>query len=387
MRAILKTVSIEGFTSIARLKDLEIGPLTVLVGANGAGKSNFLQFFQMLNYMMSGTLQKYVGLNGGPNSLFHFGKKTQFCGGKVQFETDAGLNTYEFTLTRTRDDAVIFTDEAVDFRGKGKTAKPEPLGIGAGHRESALLLPQNQKRLICRVFSGNLTGFRAFQFHDTSANSFLRSRSRTSSNRYLQANGGNLASVLLLLRDRYPQEYQMVVKTVRLVAPFFEDFVLEPDNAPEEPNYRKRLDDDVQGDPWILLRWRSAEPDYDLGVHQLSDGTLRFIALATLLLLPAQMRHAAIFIDEPELGLHPYAIRLLGSLIKSAAAHSQIVVTTQSPLLLDQFEPEDVVTVQRREHGSEFTRLKREELKEWLEDYTLGDVWARNLLGGGPAHE
>src|SRR6266446_6265491 len=226
----LKRVCINGFTSIAALAGLELNRLTVLVGANGAGKSNFLTFFHMLNYMMSGSLQTFIGRFGGANSLLYLGaKRTHICDGRIEFDTEQGRNIYEFSFAHARPDTLIFTDETISLQRAGEPVRAEPIVLGAGHKESALLEPLNWERGICRFFRETLTRFRFFHFHDTSATPPLRSRTRTGATRFLNAHGGNLPAILLYLRDRYPSDYAMVVKTVRLVAPFFEDFVLEPE--------------------------------------------------------------------------------------------------------------------------------------------------------------
>lgn len=134
----------------------------------------------------------------------------------------------------------------------------------------------------------------------------------------------------------------------------------------------------------IALRWREAGHDEDFNCHQLSDGSLRFIALATLLLQPESNLPAIVIIDEPELGLHPYAITLLASMIHHASQYRQVIVATQSPALLDHFQPDDVIVVERPGRETEFKRLEPAALAEWLEEYTLSELWDKNVFGGRP---
>jgi predicted ATPase len=117
----------------------------------------------------------------------------------------------------------------------------------------------------------------------------------------------------------------------------------------------------------------------------LSDGTLRFICLTTLLLQPKSLLPDTLLIDEPELGLHPFAINLLADMLQEAAESKQVIVSTQSVELLNAFQPEDVVVVQREEDASVFKRLDKAALSDWLaDDYSLGELWKRNILGGRP---
>ena len=188
-------------------------------------------------------------------------------------------------------------------------------------------------------------------------------------NRFLYPDAANLPAMLYLYRERFPTAYRRIVAAVKAVAPFFEDFVLEPLRL----NPRN-----------IALHWRTKGSDYDFGPHQLSDGTLRAIALFTLLLQPEEDLPELIVLDEPELGLHPAALAVLADLAKSAARHSQLLIATQSAALIDHFEVEDIVTVNLRDGCSTFERLDAGRLKEWLEDYTLSELWERNVIGGGP---
>jgi predicted ATPase len=201
-------------------------------------------------------------------------------------------------------------------------------------------------------------------------------------NRSLAPDAANLPAMLYLYRERYPTAYRRIIAAVKAVAPFFEDFVLEPLRL----NPRN-----------IVLHWRAKEsdvefgtgtgtamPDYELGAHQLSDGTLRAIALFTLLLQPEEDLPELIVLDEPELGLHPAALTVLADLLKSAARHSQLLIATQSAALIDHFEVDDVITVNIRDGGSTFERLDPAGLKHWLEEYMLSELWERNVIGGGP---
>jgi predicted ATPase len=161
----------------------------------------------------------------------------------------------------------------------------------------------------------------------------------------------------------------LIRKTVQLAAPFFDDFLLLP---------RSLKPDDIN------LQWRHRNSDLYFEASSLSDGTLRFIALATLFLQPQDYRPSLILVDEPELGLHPYAIEILASMIRQASIDTQIIISTQSSLLLDHFEPEDVLVADRVDGSTQIKRLNSERLAKWLEDYSLGQLWEKNEIGGRP---
>jgi predicted ATPase len=365
----LKSLALEGYKSIKSCPELTFGSLNVLIGANGSGKSNLLSFFKLLNYAMTEGLQIFIGRAGGARSLLHFGPKaTPQCSAKMIFQTETGQNIYHCRLFHAAPDTLIFGGESIRFQ---RTGSPEhgPLVLGAGHKESALLLPEYASNATAKFFRNTLPRFRAYQFHDTSAESHLRGRARVDDNRFLYSDGGNLAAVLGLIKTRYPHEYQAILETVRLVAPFFHDFELAP-----------LSDNDQQ----VMLRWRASGSDYEFGPHQLSDGTLRFMALATLLLQPRELLPAMIIIDEPELGLHPFAIKVLASLLQDRSNFAQILVATQSAALVDQVDPEDVIVANIGNGASLFDRLTKERLGEWLNEYALSQIWEMNLVGGRP---
>ena len=212
----------------------------------------------------------------------------------------------------------------------------------------------------------------AYHFHDTSRASPMKKLGDLYDNRALRTDGSNLAAFLFFLQSIHPESYRTIRRTVQMVAPFFDDF----DLAPQSLNPEK-----------ILLEWRHKGSDSYFNAASLSDGTLRFIALATVLLQPQRLRPSVILLDEPELGLHPYAITLLASMVKRAAVDSQVIMATQSPTLLDHFEPEDVIVTNRVNGEAIFERLDPQRYSVWLEDYSMGELWEKNEIGGRPAQE
>lgn len=364
----VKHISIEGFKSI-RKAELDLGMINVLIGANGAGKSNFLAVFHMISAMMAGELESYVGSSGRATSLLHYGpKRTRNIDVTITFNAETGLSTYSFWLGYTPPDSLMFLKESAEFSSP-KHDKPYRLEMGAGHRETGLFDKARGKSNTARVFQHLLRSCKIFQFHDTSATSPMRRAGYIGHTDWLKTDGGNLAAFLYGLREHNAPYYDRIIATIRQIAPFFRDFVLEPsrDNSRE-----------------LFLDWRDNDPDGRFGPHQLSDGTLRAMALITLLLQPEDRLPNVVIIDEPELGLHPYAIEVVAALIKAASNHAQIIVATQSTKFVDQFDPEEIVVADRRNGETGLRRPSPDDLKEWIDAYSVGEMWEKNILGGRP---
>jgi predicted ATPase len=356
----LKSVDVEGFTSI-RSVTLRLHDLNVLVGANGAGKSNFIRALGLLGRIVDGELGLFVGLSGGANALLNADKRTSRLI-RLGVESDGGQ--YAAELVRAAGDALIFSDETIWPQGTSV-----PTSLGRGHRETALTTSEPLWVPGAAPLVETLRGCRVFHFHDTSSAAPVKQQGYIADNLALHPDAGNLAAVMLLLRDGDRARYQRIVRTIKQVAPFFRDFVLEPEVASER----------------VQLRWRQEGIDTVFPADALSDGTLRFICLAALLGqvdLPG-----LIILDEPELGLHPFAIVQLAEMLRTASRESQVLLATQSVTLMNQFELDDLIVVERRDGASVFERPDPEQLGEWLADYSLGELWEKNILGGRPAPE
>ena len=320
----------------------------------------------MLSYMMSRSFGQYVEMAGGANVLLHYGAKcTPAMSGQLTFTAEKSVDTYRFSLAYAATDRLIVTEESVNWHKEGQD-KPYAVTLEPNFRESSLI---DSTDSVARTIRRMLSGCKVYQFHDSSTEGPLRQTCPIETANYLQAQGNNLPSFLLFLRENYPDSYRRVVDYVSDVAPQFQDFYLEPTGH------------------FVSLRWmdRSAT-DYRFNVHQLSDGTLRFIALTTLLLQPPATMPHVIILDEPELGLHPYAIMQLSEMIKDASLHTQIIIATQSKDLVDYFDIDDVSVVEMNPDTlcTSVTRLNREDYRLWLERYTVSELWDKNLIGGPP---
>ncbi len=358
----IDSIQLEGFKSIKKC-DLKLNEINIMIGANGAGKSNFISLFKMVQSIFSGRLQHFVGKNGGPDSLLYFGRKTTE---EIKAQFRFGNRGYDFTLVPTLDNKMMFEDESFCFyKDKDNLLRSSFSGIF----ETVSLT--NDKSIIDELFKNTMKKWIVYHFHDTSETAKVKGYSKINDNIFLRTDGQNIAAFLYRLREKETWHYKRIVNTIKLVAPFFDDFVLRPNPLNEEN---------------IELEWREVNYDFPFKAMHLSDGTLRFICLATALLQPPNLQPDTIFIDEPELGLHPYAINLLASLIKGVVNYDkQIIVSTQSIDLLNEFIPEDIIVVDKKENSSIFKRLSSNKLKVWLEDeYSLGDLWNKNILGGRP---
>jgi len=362
-------VTLTGFKSIKHM-DLELRDLHVLIGANGAGKSNLVSFFKLLNEMMAGRLQQHIGVAGRAQSLLHFGPKvTPQIEVRLEFAADNGTDTYTVRLFHAAGDTLVFAEEALSFLQTGYPS-PKIVSLGTGHQETRISASAEAGEPVARTLRYFLNRCRVYHFHDTSPTARVRQYCYVGDNRWLMPDAGNLAALLYRLRNEdNGAAYQPIVATIRLIAPFFADFDLEPTGP---------------GRKEIILNWREQGSDQIFGPHQLSDGTLRAICLIALLLQLPDELPGLVIVDEPELGLHPYALNVIAALFGKAAHHTQVLISTQSSAFLDNFDPEDVIVVNRSGKESQFTRLDPASLEAWLEEYSLGEVWAKNVIGGGP---
>lgn len=357
----LDCISLFGYKSIRELKTLHLQPgLNVLIGANGSGKSNFIRFFEMLGHMMDPNkgLQNYVASRGRADAFL-------FRGMKVTPQMEASLMIsrleYRFALRAADDRSLFFSYEAIPLHSSDATKVVS--FPSSGHLESELGFQPHSS--FYEWVGDMIRDWRVYHFHDTSASAPVMGLCNVVDNEILHGNAANLAAVLMHMQQVYPGHFARIVETVRQVAPFFGGFALR-EVAPGQTQ----------------LLWQDRYSDLLYYPHQLSDGTLRYICLATLLLQPNPA--ATLIIDEPELGLHPYAIKLLTSMLHEAAQRTQLIVATQSSLLVDELTPEQVIVVNHRDGESLLEHLEPERLKSWLEEYTLGQLWEKNELGGLP---
>lgn len=351
----LQSIKIEGFKSIKTL-DLKLSPINILIGSNGVGKSNFISFFKLVNNIYEQRLQQY-SLKSGVDNLLHYGRKnTTEIKGYLNF----GNNAYEFNLLPS-DEGSLFIgreDSLLNYQTQySKTFYEENI------KESLIKGSSTQRN---KYLSEHLESYKIYHFHDTSSSAPLRSFANLSDNRMLREEGENLPAFLYYLQEKHPKHFKIIEMVIQSVFPFFDRFDLAPFFLDENK---------------IELEWYEKEhPENPFFARHLSDGTLRFIALATLFLQPNLPK--TIIIDEPELGLHPFAIAKLAGMIKKASIQSQIIIATQSVNLVNEFSADDIIVANRKDNQTVFERQSEESLEAWLEDYSIGELWEKNVIGG-----
>lgn len=349
----LSRVIIDGYKSIQHT-DVELRPINILIGSNGVGKTNFISFFKLINIIYEQRLHNYTMQNSAER-LFHYGlKQTSELKGYLAF----GDNAYEVRL-QARDNASLFIAEERSYY--------QSSSFNVSNIDESQI--KNSSTYRDRWLRDYLQSYKIFHFHDTSKGAPLRSSANINDNRYLKTDGSNLPAFLFMLQEKYPKTLRRIELTIRSVMPYFGNFSLAPS-----------LLDESQ----INLQWSDIENNEKyFDANDLSDGSIRFIALATLLLQPTLPK--VIIIDEPELGLHPTAIVKLAGMIKSVASRGcQIIVSTQSVNLINNFDAEDIITVDRKYKQSTFNRLNNDTLQHWLNDYSLGELWTKSIINGQP---
>lgn len=356
----LKSVNIKGYKSIKN-QDIPIGKLNILIGQNGAGKSNFISSFKFLRNIIDRKLKQTSLKSGAENLLYYGSKETK----NISFYLDFSPNTYEIRLQPTEDESLFIDYEQCGFWVE-KYKSPYTTTITASEQESKLFYAKAREKVAKYVYDV-LQSWRVYHFHDTSESAGVKKYASMSDNKFLFEDASNLAPFLYVMKHTEAPFYERIVKTIQLVIPFFKDFVLEP-NPINEDNIR--------------LEWNDNYSDKTFTAHQLSDGSLRFICMATLLLQANLPK--VILLDEPELGLHPTAITVLAGLLKKASKRSQVIVSTQSVSLVNEFDAEDIIVVEKQDAETVFKRLDSEVLESWLETYSLGDLWDKNIIGGKP---
>ena len=374
-RTKIESISIKGFRSLADIEISGLPDVTVMIGANGSGKSNIIRFFDMLSWMLkSRRLAEFVARHGGADDqLFGGSKKTPSMEATVSLLTGDVTCEFSFSLAHAHPDRIIITKESLKW-SKGGEAIGEWTDVSKGKSEASLLLDDLQRQQTDQLFyesllpiAKSLMDLRVYHFHDTSEGSNIKKSWDIDDNHHLRSHGGNLAAVLHRLEDEDVRRFDLICRHIGRILPPFDRFEIEE-------SYGK-----------VSLRWKAKSTDKTFGAHLTSDGSLRTFALVTLLNLPPVMLPSVILLDEPELGLHPAAIGLVAQMIKQLSCDKQIIVATQSPLLVDEFGLEKIVVLDLDDGRTRIRKLSTDDYKMWLDqDYTPSQLWQKNVLGGRP---
>ncbi len=368
----IETLSIRGFRSLADVEQLKLSNLSVLIGSNGAGKSNFIRFFDMLSWIIGARdLQTFVlREGGGDDQLFLGAKHTPTLSAELSIRTPRGVNDYAFELSYNHgQDNLFFSREAFRFSSDERKGKNRWTELPMPTRESELALAKrkngNQNKTATTIIR-LLQRCQTYQFHDTSSSAYIKQPWDVADTTWLRRDGGNLASILLHLQENEPKRYQLITRQIKRVLPSFENFVLQK-------SYEK-----------VSLRWRGTQSDKTFGAHLTSDGSLRLFCLLTLINLPDEMLPDMLLFDEPELGLHPQAIQLVSSGLQRLASKRQVFIATQSTYMVDCFNIDNIIVANSQQGRTSLKNLDINDYQQWINDeYKLSELWLSDVMGGG----
>lgn len=380
----IESVHIRGFRSLADVELLAMPKATVLIGANGSGKSNIIRFLDMLHYMLRHRqLGRYVEREGGADDQLYGGSEiTQIIKAEIVLRSGPERIRYQFALAYAHPDRFLFDNEGFDYGHQGLGQENIwPTGgwvsLGNSDREASIVSMAQSAvtsdpnatslRKSMRSFVDSFRYPALYQFHDTSGRSNFKKRWDMDDSNRLLPHGGNLAAVLHRLEREDYRRYEYICRQIARILPGFDRFTIEESAGK------------------VAMRWQSKWADKTFGAHLTSDGSLRLFALVTLLNLPPEMLPDIILLDEPELGLHPAAISIIGGMISSLSVERQVIVATQSPLLVDAFNLDQIFVLDMVEGQTHCRELDSDSYQVWLDDgYSPGELWQKNLFGGRP---
>lgn len=352
-------IRIQGYKSV-RDVSLALKKVNVLIGGNGIGKTNFISTFELIKNICQKQLQTKIMKLGGSQAVLYMGpKRTSEIEFELNVSDDSTNGHIAVSLVPGQQNMVIKHFVVEKYRDEE---------LVCGFQSDGSFEVDQSNAFPKEYYNYIVTGFDVYHFHDTGDSSAMKGLKPINDNQKLKSDGSNIAPYLYYLQERHPKYFNRIESIVSSVCPSFGRFSLKPNRLNEQ---------------MIQLEWSHKEDSsLYLNEFQMSDGTLRFICLATLLLQPNP--NDVIIIDEPELGLHPQAINKLSALIKYASEHSQIIISTQSVSLVDNFEPEDIVVANYVDGATSINRLDPAQLVEWINEYSLGEIWEMNIIGGQP---
>lgn len=391
----IEKLEIRGYKSLKDL-DLELGPLTVLIGPNGGGKSNILDFLSFLSEAVNEKMQKAVLDRGGFQALAFAGGAEQISwdlqfklGPLGVFGLDEGPIHYKGGVKGIRHMFALESEELTRTKGgmplvtvkKGKAIfrRMTHQAVKGGDSSPEMQL-MDSELAIAQVRDPQayptvdrlrhyIASWMIYGGFNTGLNAPIRQAQLASPERRLLPDGSNLTTVLYNLWNshEYRSKRDEISETLKTAYPHFEDLTFPAES---------------QGK--IILHWNDRHfKKRSFSATFLSDGTLRLLCLVTILLSPDPP--PLICIDEPELGLHPSLLRLIADLLKDAAVRTQLVVATHSPQLVSDMAVDQVAIVESEKGATTINRLSdRPGLDQWLKDFSLGELWTMGELGGRP---
>jgi predicted ATPase len=353
----IRTLRLSGWRSIVD-ETIELGPLNVVVGGNGSGKSNLLSVFRVLNAMIGGRLQSLFAadraVDDATDDWIHHGvNRAKAIAVSLVLQTRTGVSTYGAAWERAGDGRMPFVDERIGFMRDGREEPYQRL-LGDGHLETQLSDVSNRGDHTARVIHNFLARSRFYSFSDLSADSLVRRPCPVQQNRFLAPNGQNAAAVLWRYQREHPDVFERIEAVVRQAFPEIQSILprLSPDGK------------------LVSIDWKRRGTGNRFSLHTVSNGAILFLLMAMLTCQPSAELPLIMAIEEPELGLSPRGIDQLAELMRQASQECQILVTTHSPYLVDACDTEHVIVASQQNHQSQFRRLSDTALEAWLDEYT-----------------
>jgi predicted ATPase len=381
---------IDGFRRLYEI-DLKLKPLNVVIGANGSGKTSLLDVFLLLAASASGKLKETMSDLGGiganiTNLMAARGENERF----VSFDLEMGVSGY-----KPIEYGLAIVPVGVGYRISGERLnqwrdnKSEPFThIHANDGFVRYFEPKTKKGFVRpnwdydqaesalsqvpkmfqepEEFRNRLASSTHYHVLDVSSRAPIRLPQQMRDAQLPGHDGEDLVSCLYTLRETDPDRFETIEATLRAGFPDFERLNFPPVAAGT-----------------LAMTWKDKTSKNPFFMHQLSEGTLRFLWLATLLQSPGLT--AVTMIDEPEVSLHPELLSLLADLLREASARTQLIVATHADRLIRFLKPSEVVTISMNDEGAaEATRADELDLEKWLQEYTFDEVWRMGRMGARP---
>lgn len=377
-------ITIEGYRRLFNVQiDMRDRPLTVMIGANGVGKTSLLEIFSLLAASANAQLANKISELGGLPDIITRDRANSITislsmsvpgYAPLDYQLEVALKgfTYEIaleTLTQQNNRHALEPLKYIESRGLDviyfntedrALLRPNwdhnPLETSLAQVPKMYQEPEKlRKRLASCTFYGAL--------NVAPKSPRLPQSMRPAS--LPGANGEDLVSCLYYLRETDPERFEIIEDTLTAAFPDFERLGFPPVAAGT-----------------ITMTWKDKNFSKPIYMHQLSEGTLRFIWLITLLQSPGLT--AVTLIDEPEVSLHPELLRLLADMMREASQKTQLIVATHSDRLIRFLKPEEVLVCDAEDGLTTMRWGDSFNLEHWLEEYSLDQVWAMNLMGGRP---
>jgi len=399
----ISKITLENFFSFKNSTTIELNPdINILLGINGSGKSNFLKAIQLLYESVIGKGLEKIFLKdwSGFNSVVNFNNdEKDYIKLSFEFDKDAIGNGYRFPSNPIYE-IKIFKSGATSYYLKEKlysesiksgendfiymemdngqgiisTREKGKIGIQKYPQESKQIVFRSTEPVLRQISDPErfyplftlkraLEEISVYYYFDTTFESPIRQPSGYGTETKLLADGQNLMTILNNIKNSHSLYYDKIEEAVKKINPYFKDI-----------NFAF-----LGSKIYLVLREEYLKKS--VSIEHISDGTLRYLLLLSVLFNPE--RGSLVCIEEPETGLHPDMINTISDAIKQSSKNTQVIVTTHSPLLLNSFDIDDILVFEKNnQNGTEVSVKSAEEFDELIEDFLVGQAWLKGLIGG-----